>query len=153
MSELWGPTIAGIGLLATVVFGLQGEARGRYERVLALLEQLGTGEEVESRHNLGRHVYKGFPDVPVEQRAQLVEDFFIVASGLRRLRATLTSVRASWLPGPARLLAESTERMVLFMDQNIDQLASRFEIVDIENIHDDLRAIHHMTGKYDLQGR
>ena len=145
MTDLWGPVIAGIGLLATVVFGIQNDQRSRYERVLALLEQLGTGDDVTSRHHLGRHVYQGFPVVTTDVRAALIEDFFIVVSGLRRIRATLVSVDSRFFRGPSRLLTSSSERIVSFMETHLAGLAADLSIVDTQDIESDLQAIRQMT--------
>lgn len=153
MTELWGPVIAGIGLMATIVFGIQNELRARYERVLAMLQQLGTGEEVTSRHRLGRYVYGGFPDVSRDDQAALVEDFFIVVSGIRRLRSTLTSVHSTFLPGPERLLLSSSAGMVQFMAQHMADVAANLHIVDVESATADVAAMERAgarVGRRDL---
>jgi hypothetical protein len=141
MSELWGPVIAVIGLVATVVFGVQGDLRARYERVMAMLQSLGTGQEAECRHRLGRYVYRGFPQLSVDEQDVLIEDFFILASGLQRLRATLFSVRSRFFNGPERLLAHSSGRMVVFMHHNFDSLVEHLGLRDVDGIRADLAAV------------
>ncbi|MDX6375225.1 MAG: hypothetical protein QOD98_4213 [Nocardioidaceae bacterium] len=141
MNHLWGAVIAAIGLVATVVFGVQGDLRGRYERVMSTLQSLGTGQEVESRHRLGRYVYRGYPQVTADELDGLVEDFFILASGLQRLRASLTSVRSRWFDGPAQLLAQSSGRMVGFLSRNFDDLVEHLALKDVDDIRADLAAV------------
>jgi hypothetical protein len=141
MNQLWGAVIAATGLLATVVFGVQGDLRGRYERVMSMLESLGTGQEVESRHRLGRYVYRGYPEVTADELDTLVEDFFILASGLQQLRASMTSVRSRWFDGPAQLLAESSGRMVGFLSRNFDDLVEHLDLKDVDEIRADLAAV------------
>jgi hypothetical protein len=90
-------------------------------------------------------VYLGYPQIDEDQHSRLIKDFFIVAAGIQRLRATLTSVQSFAWNGPTRLLTFSTTRMVTFMDRNLEALAEHLGLVDVEDIRTDITAIRDMS--------
>lgn len=136
MDAVWQISLGLVGLLATVVFGIQNDLKGRYERVLSALDHLMAGSVSTCRHRLGEFDFDRARVPQGSERASLRQDFFAVDGAFRRLDATLSSVtsRVPGLKGPERLLARTTLRTVTYFAGAVPRVAERLDLETVDYV-------------------